>query len=89
MNKAYQSRDEAVMDALVNKLLTPQLPASPAFNPLQGGQNMNLAPWLIPSVAAPDRNRLTGMAGGGNLLIDAAARAQPGLYGMTHNPPGK
>jgi hypothetical protein len=89
MNKAYQSRNEAIMDALVNKLLTPQLPGSAAFNRLQGGQNMNLAPWLIPSVAAPDRNRLTGMSGGGNLLIDAAARAQPSLYGMTHNPPGK
>jgi hypothetical protein len=53
-------------------LLTPQLPASPAFNRLQGGQNMNLAPWLIPSVAAPNQNRLINAGGTGNLLVDAA-----------------
>lgn len=72
MNKAYQGRNEAIMDALVNKLLTPQLPESAAFTRLQGGQDTNLAPWLLPSIAASDRNRLIGGVGRtGNALIDA------------------
>ena len=61
---AYQSRNEAVMDALVKKLMTPQLPTSPAFNALTGTPPSNLAPLLIPGTAAANRN----------VLLDGAAR---------------
>jgi hypothetical protein len=60
LNQAYKSKNEAIMDQLVNRLLTPQLPASSAFaTSLPGGQTANIAPLLLPALVPPNRNRLT------------------------------
>jgi hypothetical protein len=59
LNQAYKSKNEAVMDALVNRLLTPQVPGSAAFTrALPGGQLPNYPALLAPGVISPNRNQL-------------------------------
>lgn len=59
LNQAYKSKNEAIMDALVNRLLTPELPGSAAFaRTMPGGQLPNYPALLAPGLIPPNRNQL-------------------------------
>lgn len=61
LKKAYGAKNDAIMDALVNRLLTPQMPASPVISGSVG--RPGLAPVLLPGMVTPNRNLLLEYAG--------------------------
>jgi hypothetical protein len=59
LGRAMEARNPAVTNALINRLLTPELPASGAFMGAMPGRGMpNPGALLAPGLIPPNRNRL-------------------------------